>query len=61
MYFKEDDKISVPVINRVFMRQGREAVVASLRRLGATRVFLGRDIYTANPQKRRQMLTGFVR
>ena len=56
MYFKEDYKISVPVINRVFMRQGREAVVASLRRLGATRVFLGRDIYTANPQKRSQML-----
>lgn len=56
MYFKDHYDISVPVINGVFQRQGRDAVVAELKRLGAKRVFLARDVYTADAAKFAKML-----
>ena len=40
MYYKSEYSVSVPVINAVFKRQGREAVVKQLKRIGAKRVFL---------------------
>lgn len=56
MYLKEDYNVSVPVINRVFKRQGREAVLKELRKLGAKRVFLARNIYIYDPEERKKML-----
>lgn len=51
MYNKREYTVSVPVSNGVFKRQGREAVVTELKKLGAKRVFLARGIYTTDPDK----------
>ena len=56
MYLKKDYNVSVPVINKVLKRQGREAVVEELRKLGAKRVFLARNIYISDPEQRKVML-----
>lgn len=56
MYYKPEYSVTVPVINGIFQRQGREAVVEQLRKLGAKRVFLARDIYTMNEAKRARMM-----
>ena len=56
MYYKSEYSVSVPVINAVFKRQGREAVVKQLKRIGAKRVFLARGIYTADAMKFSEML-----
>ena len=56
MYLKKDYNVSVPVINKVLKRQGREAVVEELRKLGAKRVFLARNIYISDPEQRKEML-----
>lgn len=56
MYNKPDYTVSVPVINGCFKRQGREAVVGELKKLGANRVFLARGIYTTDTGKFCRML-----
>lgn len=56
MYHKEDYSVTVPVNNRLLKRQGREAVVADLKKLGAKRVFLARNIYLSDPDGRKKML-----
>ena len=56
MYYKPEYSVTVPVINGIFQRQGREAVVEQLRKLGAKRVLLARDIYTMNEAKRTHMM-----
>lgn len=56
MYNKHDYTVSVPVINGCFKRQGREAVVSELKKLGAKRVFLARSIYTTDTDKLHRML-----
>ena len=56
MYNKQNYTVSVPVISGRFKRQGREAVVAELKKLGAKRVFLARGIYTTDTDKFRRRL-----
>ncbi len=52
----KDYMISVPVVNANFKRQGREEIVAQLKKLGAKRVFLARDCYTKDAGKFKEEL-----
>ena len=49
-------KISVPVINDIVERNGREKVLEALRSLDAQRVFLAMDCYELDDSKRRAAL-----
>jgi len=56
MYYKQNYDISVPILNGKFKRQGREAVVSELRKLGAKRVFLARGSYSQDEVTTEKML-----
>ena len=49
-------KISVPIINDIVDRCGRERLTEELRRLDADRVFLALSFYETDPEKKEQVL-----
>ena len=49
-------RISVPIMNGTLKRSGRDRILAELRRLDASRVFLALDRYETDPDRRRAVL-----
>ena len=48
--------ISVPIMNRIVKRAGRERVLESLKNLNAKRIFLAQDTYFVDSVKREEGL-----